>query len=331
MRIELGIVMVAASLTSTVDSAAEYHPEIFARGVISIPGEDRTITFTPDMRTAYFVRRSPATLTSPISAIVESHWASGRWSVPVVASFSGKYPDSDPFVTRDGKWMFFTSARPATGAGKDRYHVWMVAWTPTGWSEPENVTALNSPGNDAFPTVAANGALYFWSDRPPTESGGSLYRSEFRDGKYQQPEKLRAPLNSDKWPSIQPFIGPNEDYMVFVMVGRPDERLAVGSPAYTRGDLYVSFRAKDGTWKDPIHLPPPVNTAYAEGNPSVSPDGKWLFFMSERCFVPEGHDHRFTYQELIEGHSGTYDCTGNIYRVPMKVIDDLRRSEEDKR
>ncbi len=43
-----------------------------------------------------------------------------------------------------------------------------------GWSAPQNIeNLLNSVGQDAFPTVAANGNLYFWSDRPPDEAGAT--------------------------------------------------------------------------------------------------------------------------------------------------------------
>jgi hypothetical protein len=206
--------------------------------------------------------------------------------------------DGDPFITNDGQKMFFTSVRSTVGGEKDKYHIWMMTKNHDEWSEPQNIEVLNSSGNDAFPTVATNGNLYFWSDRPVDKNGGSLYRSRFRDGEYQPPERLGPPINSEEWSSVQPFVAASEDYLIYVMYGRPDEKIAVGSPVYIRGDLYVSFRKTDGSWDEPVHLPSPINTAAAEASPSVSPDGKWLFFVSDRCFVPEEHDHRFTYEEL---------------------------------
>jgi len=299
--------------------------EIFAAGIISLPGEDRSITFEPGMRTSYFVRRTPATISAAVSVVLETHLRNGTWSSPEVAKFSGRYFDADPFVSPDGKTMFFISTRPTSNSGKDKTHIWMMHKTADRWSEPENLTILNSPGNDAFPTAAANGNLYFWSDR--SESGPArlaLYRSEFREDGYQPPEKLPPPLNSEKWPALQPYVAPDEGYIIFVSAGRSDEQIAVGSPAYVRGDLYVSFRSKEGLWTTPLHLPEPINSSFAELTPTVSPDGKWLFFMSERCFVPSGHEHRFTYHELVSGHSSVNDCNGNIFRTPTSVIEDLR-------
>ncbi len=47
--------------------------------------------------------------------------------------------------------------------------------------------------------------------------------------------------------------------------------------------LYMSFRKADGSWTPAIKLPAPVNTAASEMAASVSPDGKILFFASDRA------------------------------------------------
>jgi WD40-like Beta Propeller Repeat len=36
----------------------------------------------------------------------------GQWSRPEIAPFSGRYMDADPYVTSDGKQLFFISNRP---------------------------------------------------------------------------------------------------------------------------------------------------------------------------------------------------------------------------
>lgn len=41
--------------------------------------------------------------------------------------------------------------------------------------------------------------------------------------------------------------------------------------------MYISFN-KNGTWTKAINLGPKVNTEKTEMCPSVSPDGKYLFF-----------------------------------------------------
>jgi len=73
-------------------------------------------------------------------------------------------------------------------------------------------------------------------------------------------------------PDIQgrnPAISPDEDFLVFS---------ARRSEGYGGDDLYVVFRQPDGTWGDPRNLGPAVNTEHVEGSPTLSSDGRVLFF-----------------------------------------------------
>jgi hypothetical protein len=50
------------------------------------------------------------------------------------------------------------------------------------------------------------------------------------------------------------------------------------TPKDDYGDLYVCFRQPDGTWTDRVSLGEPINSKALERFPTVSPDGKYLFF-----------------------------------------------------
>ena len=47
------------------------------------------------------------------------------------------------------------------------------------------------------------------------------------------------------------------------------------------GDIFVS-KVINNKWKTPEPLGKPINTSYWEGGACISPDGKTLFFISER-------------------------------------------------
>jgi hypothetical protein len=80
--------------------------------------------------------------------------------------------------------------------------------------------------------------------------------------------------------------------------------------SHGRSDLFVSFRADDGSWMRPINLGARVNSPWKDEYPYVSPDGKYLFFNSNR---PSSlHD------------SPIPDGPGNMYWVDARVIEDLR-------
>lgn len=62
--------------------------------------------------------------------------------------------------------------------------------------------------------------------------------------------------------------------MYFTGCGRPDSR---GSC-----DIYVTYRISDTLWSEPVNLGEPVNTDSWEAQPAISPDGRHLFFASNR-------------------------------------------------
>jgi hypothetical protein len=47
-------------------------------------------------------------------------------------------------------------------------------------------------------------------------------------------------------------------------------------------DLYIAWKGEDGAWRKPVNLGSKINTKYAENRAYVSPDGKYLFFTSNR-------------------------------------------------
>jgi hypothetical protein len=87
--------------------------------------------------------------------------------------------------------------------------------------------------------------------------------------------------------------------------------LASFRPAgYGGGDLYVSFRQTDGAWGEPIDLGPDVNSGMLDYCPTVTPDGRYLFFSRRRSDPPDS------------GWGGVVD--GDVYRVDAAVIERLR-------
>ncbi|HRX31428.1 MAG TPA: OmpA family protein [Tenuifilaceae bacterium] len=56
-------------------------------------------------------------------------------------------------------------------------------------------------------------------------------------------------------------------------------------------NLYYSVKNANGSWATPVKLPPTINTSkYSEKQPSISPDGKTLYFVSNRSGGLGGYD-----------------------------------------
>src|SRR5262245_56897351 len=133
-------------------------PVIFGEGVISTGDFESHPAFTPDGLTLYFLKSTP---TFSYWTIVVSRFVDGRWTTPEVAPFSGRYRDADPFITADGKRLYFISNRPVPGKTIRDLDIWVMDKTENGWSEPRNLgQPVNSNANEWFPTLASDGTLY---------------------------------------------------------------------------------------------------------------------------------------------------------------------------
>jgi Tol biopolymer transport system component len=288
---------------------AQTQPELFEPGIISTPDYELNAAFTPDGRTLYFTKSTPQF--GGLLTIVVSRLRGGKWSTPEVAEFSGQWSDADPFVSPDGRRLFFISNRPVEGKPKKDNDIWVMEKTAAGWSAPRNLGApVNSADRELYPTVSRDGTLYFVSSRPGGLGGSDIYRARLVNGKYAEPENLGPAINS-RFNEGDAYIAPDESYLIFTSTGRPDD---LGG-----GDLYISFR-EDGVWTPARHLGAGVNSPAREFCPIVSPDGKYLYFTSERGFGDAPPDRRLTYKELEANLRGIRNHLGNIWRIDLPAV-----------
>ncbi len=220
----------------------------FAPGIIN--PDHGTVAFSPDGQEAYW-----PTGTSIMMMKIKD----GRWTQPAYAPFSGPrdvpFNDGVPFVTPDNKRLFFMSKRPVGLETSQMENIWFVERTGTGWSEPRPVdTTVNAMKQHWQISVSNSGTLYFAS------GAGDLYCSRLVDGRYTQPVNLGPAINSKEGES-QPFIAPDESYILFY-------RVFGQIPS-----AYVSFKGKNGEWLPAVKFELP----WVGAGLMVSPDGKYLF------------------------------------------------------
>ena len=192
-------------------------PKIFGEARISTGDFESHPAFTPDGNTLYFLKDSPD---FNFWTIFVSEYQSGRWTEPEIAPFSGQYRDADPFITADGAKLFFISDRPVPGKKHLDLDIWVMDRIGRGWGTPRNLGApVNSEGSEWYPTVAADGTLYFGSDRPGGKGKTDIWRSRLVDGKYAEPENLGNPVNSDL-NEFEPYIAPDQSFLIFMSENR---------------------------------------------------------------------------------------------------------------
>src|SRR5678815_3489199 len=83
-------------------------PKIFAPGVISNGFANRDFTISPSGDEIFFTVQQ----SNLVSVVMNATKRNGKWSDPMVASFSGIYNDLEATFTTDGKRLFFSSNRP---------------------------------------------------------------------------------------------------------------------------------------------------------------------------------------------------------------------------
>jgi len=245
-------------------------PEVFAPSIISTPAPEGSSWFSEDGRLFLFTRGRSA-----VNGILLMEEVSGVWSEPRLAPFSAGQHDWDFVLAPDGKTVFLASGRPVhSGEPAPRDHsIWMSRRTAQGWSEPERLPRpVNAGQHDSFPSVAADGTLYFFSGRDGGLGQGDIYRSRPVRGRYLEVENLGAPVNSASH-EVDPFIAPDESYLIFCS-DRPG--------GHGKDDMYIVFAKAGGGWTAPVNMGETVNSPHQEYIPSVSRDGKYFFFTTNK-------------------------------------------------
>lgn len=220
----------------------------------------------------------------------------GLWTKPQIAPFS-EYAPYNFTVGPDDQTLYFTTLKSpdkTTSMFLEQANIWAVKLNINGWAEPVMLgRSINTEKYyENYPAVTNDGTIYYMSRREVGVGGTDVWRSRNIDGKYAEAENLGLPANSETG-DADPFIAPDESYLILC------QEKAEG---YGKFDLYIYFLQPDGSWSEPINMGPGVNSAEYEFRPYVTPDGKYLFFTSNRP---------------------TQGQTSNIFWVDAKVIDNL--------
>jgi len=234
-------------------------PEIFAPDILPSSNYHTTPTFMPDGGEAYWKMQETNTIS--MMKIVD-----GIWTVPAEVTLSSGLKDfRDPFLSPDGKRMFFLSKGKLAYQSEEKENIWYVERKADGWSEPQPLNeGINFHKLHWRVSVASNGNLYFTSRMSGIED---IYYSAYRDGEYQKPERLGGVINTEEMCETTPYISRDESYLIFSRYDLKDKSGQIQS--------YISFRTKSGLWDTPRKF---EHLGYCLC-PQITSDGKYFFFI----------------------------------------------------
>lgn len=229
-------------------------PEIFAPGIVSVNGRyEYALSFSPDFKEMYFSGEKEG---AP-QTVYLSQLENDKWTKPSILSLSKgrKKNEFEAFVNLNNDKIYFAAYDSIFYDEK----IWVSKRESNSWSQP---IPLESPINDDlvfYPNTSANGDLFYTSI-----SEGKIYYAPHVEGKYPEVHPLEIEYGGHG------FIAPHQD---FILVDAPK-----GNDQSKDKDIHVSFKNEDGTWSRPLNLGNTVNSNYDETCPSLTPDGKYLFF-----------------------------------------------------
>lgn len=135
-------------------------------------------------------------------------------------------------------------------------------------------TLINTEVHDYLPMLTADGEHLFFTKRlgnPPLYNEDFYEASKDENGNWQKATDMGAPINTE-FNEGALTISPDGKRLFFAAVDR------FGGEG--NFDIWYSYK-KDGKWIRPLSMGRPINSPLWESQPSISADGKELFFAAK--------------------------------------------------
>ncbi len=188
-----------------------------------------------------------------------------------------------PALVYDGNepvQMYFTSVRDSRTKleGDDHLNIYFTEFHDQRWSPPRHLNIINSDFNDRMPFVTPDGMkMYFVSNRPGGYGGDDIWESTFSPTtkRWSVPRNLGPTINT-RYNEVAPTLS-TRGSMLYFSSDRPG--------GFGHYDLYVSRKGSTrhgSLWQLPRNLGAPFNTSRDEEYVSLTKDGLWAYFVSDR-------------------------------------------------
>lgn len=212
---------------------------------------------TPDGTEIYF-----CSFLSNVPRLFFSKYAEGQWTEPTTTSFAGDEFGGPPHISPDGARLYWRSDQPAPDdwpgvkpepGSREAVRYWVVDRSEGEWVDPRPLELPVPAGTNLLGlSTSADSTLY-------TSISFQIVRFSRESGSYGIAEALSPALDGHS-----PAVAPDGSLLVFVH----------GTPRR----LFVTFRTDGGSWTSPRDLGDAINGRSMNGYPSITPDGRYLFY-----------------------------------------------------
>ena len=142
--------------------------------------------------------------------------------------------------------------------------------------------SVNSVKNEYWPSLSIDESKLIITVLEPADPSKTPQKTSVQedfyvsnrnpDGSWALRKNAGAPLNTDDNEGAQ-TISADGRFLFFTACNRPDGQ--------GKCDIYLSV-SNNGKWSEPVNLGYPINSSYSEKHPSVTADGRRLYFSSDR-------------------------------------------------
>ncbi|WP_412469069.1 OmpA family protein [Pedobacter sp. KLB.chiD] len=138
---------------------------------------------------------------------------------------------------------------------------------------------VNTADAEYFPAITADGETLVFTRQ--VNGNEDFWTAQSKNNTWGLATPLSSKINTARYNEGAQTISPDGKYLFFTGCNRPD--------GLGRCDIYVSHReGKD--WGEPYNVGQPVNSEFWESQPAISPDGRTLYFISNRPGGFGGYD-----------------------------------------
>ena len=141
---------------------------------------------------------------------------------------------------------------------------------PVDFKPVQMAKPINGFSKQYFPVLTGDKLTMYYTVRP--EQDENLFVTNFKNGVWEAPESVSANINTPENEG-GPSVSADGKVIVFTSCNKRD--------GFGSCDLYVTNKVGDD-WTKPVNMGPKINTSYWESQPSLTGDGKTIYFASSR-------------------------------------------------
>lgn len=286
--------------------------------ILNSAGNDQAPIISKDGLSLYFGSSRPGGHGGIDIWVSQRASVDDQWGPPqnLGPNINSPFTENAPALSHDGHRLFFQSNRPGGAGGLDLY----VSRRHNkrddfGWQPAENLgTGINSVANEVKPEFFEDDetgviSLYFSSNRPGGLGDSDIYVSTL------QPDETFGPAALvEEFSSVYGdfSVTLRRDGLEAIVSSNRDDMVKVGL-----NDFWVLSRACTADpWSAPSNLGADVNSPSEDIAPSLAPNGKALYFHSNRPGTLGGFDLYLSTRNKLRprDHGGDDDDEGRGHR-----------------